>query len=709
MEFRLLGPLEVSDEGRTAQLGGRKVRALLALFLLHANETISVDRLVDDLWGEAAPDTARKMIQVYVSQLRKIVPEPMLVTRPPGYLLEIDPESLDLTRFERLLGEGRAALGKGQAEEASTTLRQALALWRGPALTEFPGEPFAQLEAARLEELRLAAVEERVEADLALGRHVDLVGELDALCTRHPLRERSLAQLMRALYGAGRQAEALARYRAFRERLADELGIEPSAALKDLERRMLRQEPELDAAPAPLRPPASSTAIAGQPPVRYARSDDVRIAYQVLGAGPLDLVLVHGWICTFQPGWENPRIASFYRRLASMGRLILFDKRGTGLSDSVPPDRLPDLETRMDDVRAVLDAVGSEHAVVVGVSEGGPMSALFAATYPQRTAGLVMIGTFARMTRSPDYPIGSTDEYWRARLAALEQEDWVEATTREWLGRVAPDIVDDEEQFAWYASYVMRGASPAGARALRLMNRDIDVRHTLPSVVVPTLVLFRRDEWFAEASRYLGEHIIGAKVVELPGNDHLPWEGDQDVLLDEIERYLAGIGEQVEPDRKLATILFADIVGSTQKAVELGDRDWTELLHRYRLLISAQVGRFRGHEIDAAGDGVLATFDGPARAIRCACSIVRSVDALGLSVRVGLHTGEVELANGDVRGIAVHIGARVAAEARPGEVLVSRTVSDLVAGSGLEFEYRGRHELKGVPGEWELMAVPAQE
>jgi pimeloyl-ACP methyl ester carboxylesterase/DNA-binding SARP family transcriptional activator len=672
---------------------------------------VSVERLVDDLWGEQAPETARKMVQVYVSQLRKVVPEQILRTRAPGYVVEIGEDELDLSRFERLLEAGRAALARGEPEEAATTLRRALALWRGTALEEFQAEPFAQVEGARLEELRLTALEERIEADLALGRHADLVGELEAASARQPLRERTLAQLMRALYGSGRQAEALARYRDYRQLLADELGMEPSASLKELERRMLRQELELEIAstlppgPAPVASAHRPGGVTHQPRIRYARSGDVRIAYQVLGEGPLDLVLAHGWVCTFEPGWENPKIASFYRRLASMGRLILFDKRGTGLSDRVTPDRLPDLETRMDDVRAVLDAVGSERAVVIGVSEGGPMSALFAATYPQRTAGLVLIGAFARLAEAPDYPIGASEADWGARIEALEADDWVEATTREWLTRVAPDIVDDAEQVAWYASYVMRGASPAGNKALRLMNLDIDIRHVLPSVVVPTLVLYRRDEWFADATRYLGDNIPGAAVVELPGTDHLPWEGDQNAVLDSIERFLSDAGEPLEPDRQLATILFVDVVGSTEKAAALGDGAWNELLGRYRALVGAQITRFRGTEIDAAGDGVLATFDGPARAIRCAGTITRSVEALGLTVRAGLHTGEVELDNGSVRGIAVHIGARVAAEADAGEVLVSRTVSDLVAGSGLEFEYRGRRGLKGVPGEWELLAL----
>jgi DNA-binding SARP family transcriptional activator/class 3 adenylate cyclase len=698
----------VLADGESFQLGKGKQRALLARLLLDVGNTVSVERLIDDLWGERAPETAAKMVQVYVSQLRKRLPTPHVVTRAPGYAIDLAGAELDLHRFEELLAAGRAALRSGRAEEAARDLGTALALWRGPALAEF-SEPFARTEEARLEELRLVCVEERIEADLALGRHGDLVGELEALVERHPLRERLRSQLMRALYGAGRQAEALNAYRAYRERLAEELGIEPSVALKDLERRVLQQDPALATA-APREPIARSVSSAvpattDAHEVRYARSDDVRIAYQVVGEGQVDLVLVHGWVCTFQPGWENPRIASFYRRLASMGRLILFDKRGTGLSDRLTADRLPDLETRIDDVRAVMDAVGSERAVIVGVSEGGPMSVLFAATHPERTLGLVLVGTFARVMWAPDYTIGITEAEADRRLAAGDADDWARLITLEWLNRSAPDVIADEERLRWYVSYVMRGTSPAGAAALRLMNHQIDVRNVLPTVPVPALVLHRDREWYAEASRYVGARLPSAKIVELSGFEHLPWEGDQASLLDEIEHFLGELHDEAELSRVLVTVLFTDIVGSTARAEELGDRRWNELLDRHYLVIRAQLARFRGREVATTGDGVLAVFDGPARAVRCAWAIARGVRTLGLEVRAGLHTGEAEVVDGDVRGVAVHIGARVAALAAPGEVLVSQTVSDLVAGSGLEFVDRGVHRLTGVSGEWRLLAA----
>jgi pimeloyl-ACP methyl ester carboxylesterase len=439
------------------------------------------------------------------------------------------------------------------------------------------------------------------------------------------------------------------------------------------------------------------------PEIHYARSGDVRIAYQVAGEGPLDLVYVMGWVSHLEEFWEEPSCARFFRRLASFSRLILFDKRGTGLSDRVPTDGLPTLEQRMDDVRAVLEAVGSERASIFGVSEGGPMSALFAATYPERTSALVMYGSYAKRKPSPDYPWAPQPD---------ERERWLEKLDREWGGPVdldvmAPSRVGDEAFARWWAGYLRKGASPSAATALGRMNTEVDIRHVLPTIRVPTLIVHRTGDMDAavEGARFTAEQIPGARYVELSGDDHLPWVGDQDALLDEIEEFLTGHRLPVEPDRVLTTVLFTDIVGSTARAAELGDVRWRDLLESHHTLIRRQLVQFRGEEIDTAGDGFLARFDGPARAIRCASSISAAVQALGLEVRAGVHTGECELVDGKVGGIAVHIGARVANEAQPGEVLVSSTVRDLVAGSGLEFRDRGTFELKGVPGEWRLYAV----
>ncbi|HYY75759.1 MAG TPA: adenylate/guanylate cyclase domain-containing protein [Gaiellaceae bacterium] len=433
------------------------------------------------------------------------------------------------------------------------------------------------------------------------------------------------------------------------------------------------------------------------PSVRYARSGEISIAYQTVGDGPLDLVLVHGWVCSFQPGWEWPALARFYNRLAACGRLILFDKRGTGLSDRV--SGVATLEERLDDVCAVMDAVGSERAALLGISEGGPMCALFSATYAERTAAFVGMGTYARRMWASDYPIGFTQPSpWHTP----RPEEWGEPTARWFLRERAPSVADDEEAVRWYASYLVRGASPGAAAQLAAMNRDIDVRAVLPTIRVPSLVLFREGEYLRDASRYLGEHLPSARVVELPGDDHLPWEGDQESLLVEIERFVRTVEAEAALDRVLATVMFTDIVGSTDRAAELGDREWGALLDRHHAEVRAQVARFRGRLVKLTGDGILATFDGPARAVRCAQGIAGAVGDLGLAIRAGVHTGEVELWGDDVGGIAVHIGARVAALAGAGEVLVSQTVKDLVAGSGLEFEERGEHELKGVPGTWRV-------
>ena len=439
----------------------------------------------------------------------------------------------------------------------------------------------------------------------------------------------------------------------------------------------------------------------------YARSGDLNIAYQVLGAGPPDLVYISGDFNHVELDWENERFARFLRRLASICRLLRFDKRGTGMSDR--PLELPSLDTRMDDVRAVLDAVESERAVLFANGDGGFLGTVFAATYPERTAGLILFNSIPRLTRGADTP-------WLRTRAELEER--IQTVIRAWgnledMAKLMKDMHPSEshDELVQGARRARLSHSPAAVAAYLLPNLDLDVRDVLPSIRVPTLVMYRAAPQFPreQNARYLAEHIPSARLVKLPGAEIAPAEGDQEALFAELERFLSESAEEgareTGPDRVLATILFTDLVEATARASELGDRRWRELVEKHHRLIRTQLGYFRGREMDTAGDGFFATFDGPARAIRCACAIRDSVRELGLEIRAGLHTGECELMDDKVGGIAVHIGARVASVAQPGEVLVSRTVRDLIAGSGIGLDDRGQHTLKGVAGEWQLYAV----
>ena len=433
-------------------------------------------------------------------------------------------------------------------------------------------------------------------------------------------------------------------------------------------------------------------------PIRYARSGDVNIAYQVTGDGPFDLVLVPGFFSHLEIDWEHPVHARFLERLGSFARLIRFDKRGTGLSDRGVG--LPDLETRMDDVRAVMDAVRSEQAALFGYSEGGPMSILFAATYPERTRALVLYGTYSKRLRSEDYSWAPT---WEDRLAVSREleESWGENVD---LSTMIPNA--DAAESAWFHRRGRASLSPAGARDLILMNAKVDVRDALPAVQCPTLVLHRTGDLDSQVDegRYVAERIPGARFVELPGDVHVPWV-DMHPMLDDVEEFLTGTRPTPISNRILATILFTDIVGSTDRLAALGDAAWASLLERHHTTVRRELARFGGVETDTTGDGFLALFDGPARAIRSALAIRDALRDIELEVRAGVHTGEVEQAPDGPRGIAVHLAARVLGTAGAGEVLVSSTTHDLVEGSGLEFEDRGAHELKGIDGARLLYAV----
>jgi class 3 adenylate cyclase/pimeloyl-ACP methyl ester carboxylesterase len=443
------------------------------------------------------------------------------------------------------------------------------------------------------------------------------------------------------------------------------------------------------------------------PETRYTRSGDVNIAFQVVGEGSLDLVFIPSLTHHVELVWENPPQARFLSRLASLSRLLLFDKRGTGMSDRVVG--VPTLETRMDDIRAVMDAADSERAVLFGLGDGGPLCALFAATYPERASALVLLNSAPRVVRSPELP-------WLPTRAEMERRS--EEIVRRWgdrehfaerFARQSPSATEEERR--GFARVFRLSVSPGSMAAYYRMYLEVDVCAVLPLIRVPTLVMHRTqiEGLDIRNGRYLAEHIPGARMVELPGRDFAPPIGDTDRLFAELESFLKEVVEgrpwEAEPDRVLATVLFTDIVDATARAAELGDRAWRELLHKHHDTVRSQLGRFRGKEMDTAGDGFFATFDGPARAIHCACAIRETVRELDLDVRAGLHSGECELVDGKAGGIAVHIGARVASLAEPGEVLVSSTVKDLVAGSGIDFTDRGEHQLKGIAEAWRLFTV----
>ena len=435
--------------------------------------------------------------------------------------------------------------------------------------------------------------------------------------------------------------------------------------------------------------------------MRFARSGDIDVAYRVVGNGPVDLVYAQGFITHLEVYWELPQFRRYCERLGEFTRLILFDKRGMGMSDRVPGTAT--LEERMDDIRAIMDAVGSERAAVMGESEGAPLALLFAAAHPARTAALILQGGEVRELIDAEWPWGeSTVEEFETSMSGVH-ERWGKAGR---FGARVPSVQETDWLHAWWNRMCANAATPSAAEAFMRMAFQIDVRHVVPAVNVPTLILHAEDDEIChvENGRFLARTIPEARYVERSGGDHLAWF-EPDEILAEIREFLTGQRESRRPTGVLATVLFTDLVGSTALAADIGDRRWRDLLEQHNALVRRELTRFDGEEVDTAGDGFFATFDGPARAIRCAQSVVESVRLLGLEVRAGLHTGEVELADGKVAGIAVNIGARVASRAQSSEVLVSGTVKDLVAGSGLEFEDRGTAELKGIPGEWRLFAV----
>ncbi len=666
LSIRLFGGFHAQlGSGQPLAIRRKKAQALLAYLALHPGAARSRDSLAGLLWSGTTDEHARHNLRQTLFALRQAVaPGPFVVAGPLVGLRETAVE-VDVAAFERGVGQG-----------TRDALREATGLYRGELLEglrldEAPFDDWLAAERQRLREFALNALEKLLAMDLAAGALEQAVGAGLRLLALEPLRESVHRTLMDVYVRQGRRTAALRQYQRCAEALRRELGVEPEAATT---RRF--HEIQSDAPPAAPHQPTPTT--------RYVRSGDVNLAYQVIGDGPPDLVLVPGWVSNVECFWEEPRVSRFLRRLASIGRLILFDKRGTGLSDRVPVDALPTLEQRMTDVRAVMDAVGSKRATLVGYSEGGSMCALFAATYPDRAAGLIMIGSYARRNRAPDHPWG---------LSPSDHARSIDLLWREWGGPIglekrAPSAMNDEAFSRWWARFLRMSASPGAAVALTEMSRDVDVRHVLPAVRVPTLVLHAVGDRTIDVryGRYMAARIPHARYVELPGADHLPWLADADTIVAEIEQLVAASDPATEPDRVLVTVMVAEVVlwrrnGAARHAANRCDA--------FREAARSEILRFRGRVLSEDAQAILATFDGPARAVRCASAVVEGARRLGMVAKAGLHTGECDVHPDGLAGAALDIARRVAAVAKGGDVLVSATVKDLIAGAGIEFAPRG--------------------
>jgi class 3 adenylate cyclase/DNA-binding SARP family transcriptional activator len=710
---RLCGPMALEIDGRDAiaAVPAGQARSLLAYLLTRADRCAERDELIEVVWPGGAPKDPHADLRVILTRLRRALAPATLEGRQQLRLVLPAPVWLDMAEARRAIEKARSAARNAAWGDALEQAQAALALLRPGFL---PGQEveWAQDERREHEELELEALEWTARSGLAVGG-ADLATAQRAareLVSRSPFRETGHRLLMEALAATGNVAQALQVYEELRCLLRDELGVAPAAELQALHQRLLAgkpaAEPEVSAAPVRQRVPPGVRAGVAAAQTRYARNGEISLAYQVLGEGPTTLLLVTGWVLPMEAIWEDPAYARFVERLASSFRVILWDKRGTGLSDRVAVDRLPTLEERMDDIRAVLDAAGAERAAIAGMSEGAVLAALFAAAHPERAQALVLYGGWG-CTVGDDAYRGMPRRRRFEEFANDVQGSWDDMGS--FLALWAPTHEHDPVMRDWWTRALHRGASPASAVAWLRMLAGFDIRGVVGAIHTPTLVLHRSGDRLirVENGRWLAANIAGAEYVELPGDDHLWWLGDQDALLDELERFLVGATPVREPDRVLTTVLFTDIVDSTRRAAELGDRRWRDLMARHEAIVRDRLARFAGHEVKALGDGFLATFDGPARAIRCAAAIRDALLGLGLELRAGLHTGEVEVVDDDVHGIAVAIAARVAAIAAPGEVIVSRTVRDLVAGSGIEFEDRGTHDLKGVADDWQLYALAA--
>ena len=674
MFIRLAGRVSVSGPAgmvEAAQLPGRQGRIVLTSLALTL-QPVSRQVLADRLWGDRPPKEWARDLSAVVSKLRAALGRAgmgEILSDAASYQLRLPPDArVDIAQARQAAEAAERALADGRLELASGLAGEVIEVAARPFL---PGEEGGWVDEVRAEvhQLRLRALEVSAEVQAKSGEFGAAVRALCEVLELEPFREAASRRLMRVHLDAGNRAEAVRVYERLRELLAGELGVDPAPDTARLYLEVLRTT-LVEPAPAAV------------PEVRYARSGRLSIAYQVLGDGPIDLVLVPGWVSNVELCWQEPRMAAFLRQIAGWCRLILFDKRGTGLSDPIPIDAPPLLEDRMDDVRAVMDAAGSERAVVLGFSEGGAMSVLFAAAYPERTAGLVLWGAWCRQLRDENFPWGWTREEGMRRFVRPLQQRGV--VSPQWF---APSVADDPVFLEWFERYARQSASPGMAVALLKANAGMDVRDVLPSVRVPTIVLHRTDDVLVEVGqgRYLAEHIPGARIVEFPGSDHWPWVGDGEPILAELAAFLAKVARPgVEPEQVLTTVMA------------------TSLADPRAAVVTSTIRQHRGVLMERTSGLVTARFDGPGRAVDCAVELVRQDRG---QARAGVHTGEVTLDGERVHGLTVELAGEVVARAVAGEVLVTRTVTDLVAGSRLRFDPRGELDLVRVGGVWALFAV----
>lgn len=680
----------MDGESGEVVLRAAKERSLLAALALSPGQVVGFDSLIDALWGDAPPASARKTLQTYVSNVRRSLGPEVVGTAASGYVLRTAAQDVDVGRFRTLVQRGEEALRSGSIPQACVDLGEAVALWRGDPFAGVGAGTGLAAVAVRLKEEYLSALEARLAAELAAGRHGELVGELQALVREHPFRERLWGHLMVALYRSGRQADALAVYQQARVRLRDELGLEPGGELRRLEQAILDQEPSLDG-PDPERASPDSGQQIRPSPVRYAVTrDGVHIAYQIVGDGPIDVLAVPGFVSHLDMWWDAPT-DRLVRRLASFSRLILFDKRGMGLSDR--PTHI-EVEHWVADAVAVLDAAGSERAVIFGISAGAPTAALLAATHPERARALIMYGGYARFLADDDYRLGAQPSTLASRIRHIEA-NW---GTGVGIGTLAASRAADPAARQYWARCQTVSTSPSAAAAFLRALTAIDIRHVLPTITAPTLILHpTRDQSIpVEAARQSRDLIPGARLVELDSDIHLIWLSDViDVITREIEAFITRSTATANVELALATVLaVADPNPS----------------HRRDTTIDTIIERFGGCRLPPQTPGrAKATFDGPARAIHCALALIAELGPEVQNVAGAVHSGECERHSRGLRGVAVDLAEQLAASTPPGQVLVTQTVRDLTVGSTIQLEPQGRRSFKGIPGDWDILAVTSMD